>query len=98
MPWWEELLDFVGLSRQRINAFVIVVGVVAIVVFAALYRGTGMIAAIAAVAIGIALAVMSLVLRAQKVPSWILCLAGIVVAALGTVLSVKLLGIYHKGS
>ena len=42
MAWWEEALDIVGLSRQRINAFVIVVGVVAVVVLGFLYRGAGM--------------------------------------------------------
>lgn len=98
MPWWEEILDFVGLSRARINAFVIVVGVAAIAVFALYYRGTGMIAAMAAVAVGIALAVLSLSLRAQKAPSWLLCLGGLVVAVAGAVISVKFLGIHPRRS
>ncbi|HEX3783619.1 MAG TPA: hypothetical protein VHX38_28475 [Pseudonocardiaceae bacterium] len=94
MAWWEEALDVVGLSRQRINAFVIVVGVVAVGILGSLYRGTGMIAAIACAVIGIGLAIVSLVIRRQKAPSWLLCLAGIVIAVVGIVVSVKALGVH----
>ncbi|HJP79162.1 MAG TPA: hypothetical protein VJ914_33120 [Pseudonocardiaceae bacterium] len=71
---WEEALDVVGLSRQRINAFVIVVGVVALVVLGLLYRGADMVGAVACVAIGVVLAIMSLVVRQQRGRSWWLCL------------------------
>lgn len=94
MAWWEEALDIVGLSRQRINAFVIVVGVVAMVVLGFLYRGTGMVGALACVAIGVVLAIMSLVIRQRKGPSWLLCLLGVVIAVAGAVVSIKVLGVH----
>jgi hypothetical protein len=96
MPKWEELLDFVGLSRVRINAFVLVVGLVGIVVLSLYYRGTGAIAATAAIAVGVVLAGVSLALRSRVTPSWVLCLVGLVVAVAGAIVSVKVLGVHNK--
>jgi uncharacterized membrane protein YjjP (DUF1212 family) len=96
MAWWEDALDVVGLSRQRINAFIIVVGVVAMIVLGLLYRGPGMIGALACVAIGVVLAVMSLVVRRRNGPSWLFCLLGVVIAGAGAVISIKVLGVHNS--
>ncbi|HYS41882.1 MAG TPA: hypothetical protein VEO01_40210 [Pseudonocardiaceae bacterium] len=96
MPKWEVVLDFVGLSRVRINAFVLVVGLAAVVVLSLYYRGTGAIVATAAIAVGVVLAGASLALRSRVAPSWVLCLVGLVVAVAGAVVSVKVLGIHNK--
>ncbi len=72
MPWWEEAPDIVGLSRPRINAFIMVVGIVAMVVLGFLYRGTGMVGALGCVAVGVVLAITSLIVRQRKGPSWLL--------------------------
>jgi hypothetical protein len=96
MPWWETLLDFVGLSRPRINAFVIVCGVIAIVALVALYRGPGMIAAAVCVAVGVAAAITSFVNLRLRTVSWLLTLGGLVLAVGGAVVSIKVLGVHRS--